>query len=475
MEKETPRRLFPAAAALALLAAFSLALFAPANALAATGYANGARYHQQQGYSWYQKGGAKKVADAKAKAAGCGVTAFTMAANIALQSNKHYHVDVYRSKYFKRDSTVNLASKSRRWAKAKEKALAVKPLTKIYSTDEIRGFLQLGYAVVLSSGQQAVFYDAHGNPDGAGAHASGHFICIYAYGSGKFYANDPSKARDRGAGAVYTDSQMQAWLDARPGNHPGVLVKPKSAEHKISYRNVIAGAVAPVTTKFNSKHALFLPSPSNVPAGFKFLGWYTKKDGGKKVTRIAYGTRRNVTVYAHWKAEPANPGASGGNAGRSYAIAFNANGGSGTMATIAAAYNASVKLPKCTFAAPYGCKFKGWARSAKGYAQFPGEAQVKNLSFANGSTVTLYAKWEGVPYKVKYEPNGAAWPASTQNMAYGKTATLKRFASRKGYKLAGWNTQPDGSGTGYAPGASVSNLAATEGAEVALYAQWQKK
>jgi uncharacterized repeat protein (TIGR02543 family) len=52
--------------------------------------------------------------------------------------------------------------------------------------------------------------------------------------------------------------------------------------------------------------------------------------------------------------------------------------------------------------------------------------------------------------------------------------TLPSNAFKKtDYTFAGWNTKADGSGASYANGASVSNLSATNGATVTLYAQWK--
>jgi uncharacterized repeat protein (TIGR02543 family) len=45
---------------------------------------------------------------------------------------------------------------------------------------------------------------------------------------------------------------------------------------------------------------------------------------------------------------------------------------------------------------------------------------------------------------------------------------------KNNYVFSGWNTASNGSGTAYANGASVSNLAAV-GASITLYAQWTAK
>ena len=54
------------------------------------------------------------------------------------------------------------------------------------------------------------------------------------------------------------------------------------------------------TVKVGSKYGK-LPKPSK--KGYKFVGWYTKKKGGKKVTAKSKVkmTKASQTLYAHWK------------------------------------------------------------------------------------------------------------------------------------------------------------------------------
>ena len=44
--------------------------------------------------------------------------------------------------------------------------------------------------------------------------------------------------------------------------------------------------------------------------------------------------------------------------------------------------------------------------------------------------------------------------------------------TKEGYTFAGWNTLPNGNGTSYTDGQSVSNLTTTNGGTVTLYAEW---
>jgi hypothetical protein len=74
---------------------------------------------------------------------------------------------------------------------------------------------------------------------------------------------------------------------------------------------------------------------------------------------------------------------------------------------------------------------------------------------------------------VAYEGNGAtsgtvpADPASPYSSSATVTVLSPGTLSRAGYDFSGWNTQPDGSGSSYAPGATFTIVASTE-----LFAVW---
>lgn len=76
-----------------------------------------------------------------------------------------------------------------------------------------------------------------------------------------------------------------------------------------------------------------------------------------------------------------------------YVIVFNANGGSGTAATIACAKWCSVELDDGTGLTKSGYTFAGWADSASATAaDYDG-----GESYSATEDVTLYAVWEEVP------------------------------------------------------------------------------
>ena len=69
---------------------------------------------------------------------------------------------------------------------------------------------------------------------------------------------------------------------------------------------------------------------------------------------------------------------------KSVTVCFNANGGSGTMLPVTGTIGETFTAPDCSFVAPDGCRFKGWAL----------ENGTEVVSFTLNSDVTLFAVWE---------------------------------------------------------------------------------
>ena len=87
----------------------------------------------------------------------------------------------------------------------------------------------------------------------------------------------------------------------------------------ITYKGLKSGSKAPSKTKFKSADATFKLANATNPSGYVFTGWYTKELGGTKVTQIKKGTKKNIIVYARYKAvqtsnnQASNNGASNSN------------------------------------------------------------------------------------------------------------------------------------------------------------------
>ena len=99
---------------------------------------------------------------------------------------------------------------------------------------------------------------------------------------------------------------------------------------------------------------------------------------------------------------------------------------------------------------------------------------MSNLTATAGGTVNLYAKWTANTYSVKFNKNAtdATGSMSNESFTYGtaKALTANSFA-RTGYTFGGWATSATGAKV-YNDKQSVSNLTATAGGTVNLYAKW---
>ena len=117
-----------------------------------------------------------------------------------------------------------------------------------------------------------------------------------------------------------------------------------------------------------------------VKTGYTFAGWYKAEDfTGEAVTKITQGSTGNITLYAKWELV-------------NYTITYKLNGGTNAPEN-PASYN--VETGTITLKDPVkpGYTFAGWYRTE----DFTGGAVTK---IAQGSTgnITLYAKWEQIPF-----------------------------------------------------------------------------
>ena len=113
------------------------------------------------------------------------------------------------------------------------------------------------------------------------------------------------------------------------------------------------------------------------PDGKQFKGWSLAANGNiidMGIINVAV----DITLYAIWEDIPAV----------TYAISFNANGGTGTMAPVQ--YAGTYTLPQSTFTAPNGKQFKGWALSANG-------SKINGTTTVISADTVLYAIWEDIP------------------------------------------------------------------------------
>ena len=150
-----------------------------------------------------------------------------------------------------------------------------------------------------------------------------------------------------------------------------------------------------------------------------------------------------------------------------YKIAFNNNGGTGSMDTITCTYDKDCTLTKNAFTKT-GYTFAGWSKTSTGAIEYTNGSTVKNL-LTSGS-MTLYAKWTANTYTITYNANGGSGTMSKTTCTYDTNCTIAANSFTKtGYTFASW-TKDSTTGTSYAVGSTVKNLA-TSG-NVNMYAKW---
>ncbi len=156
-----------------------------------------------------------------------------------------------------------------------------------------------------------------------------------------------------------------------------------------------------------------------------------------------------------------------------YTIKFNANGATGTMASLAMPYNTSKRLTNNAFARK-GHLFTGWNTRADGTGtSYQNAQEVRNLSSIDGAVIELYAQWKPIEYHVIFDANGGAGSMPNQHFVYDQAQTLapNTFA-KTGYSFDGWSTRQDGSGEAFTNEQEVKNLASNQNGTITLYAQW---
>lgn len=118
-----------------------------------------------------------------------------------------------------------------------------------------------------------------------------------------------------------------------------------------------------------------LPTP--VRRGYGFDGW--RYNGMRLLPTTPIATLDDHTIRAAWQAY-------------TYAVAFDANGGQGTMAEQPFAYGTDQALRANAFTRA-GYKFVGWAETAESAAAYANGETVGNLTDVDGARVTLFAVW----------------------------------------------------------------------------------
>lgn len=280
--------------------------------------------------------------------------------------------------------------------------------------------------------------------------------------------------------------------------------------------------------------------PTATRTGYSLSGWYTAATGGTKVGVASgtYSTSKNITLYAQWEPVPytvtmvpcengtstiktkqvaynsaygdlgtvnktgyhftgwnkdesllipitnttimnesKNHNVYGACEANNYTIVYDGNGSdSGTMEPTACKYDEDCYLTRSEFY-KQGSSFLGWSTSKTAATPlYTDEQIVKNVSATNNGTVTLYAVWTNINYKICYNSNASDATGSmscSKTLAYSEEYKLpKNTYVKKGYNFRGWSTNPADSNIAFENESTVVGLSYTNNATVTLYAVW---
>jgi uncharacterized repeat protein (TIGR02543 family) len=203
--------------------------------------------------------------------------------------------------------------------------------------------------------------------------------------------------------------------------------------------------------------------------GFTFTGWNTAADGSGTAYQpgdtFTIGSA-DVTLYAQWEALP------------QCTLAYEGNGHtSGTPPQNNSVYYAGdgvIVDDQATLLCD-NHTFAGWNTAADGSGTTYTPGDVLTMGTVD---ITLYAQWDD-GYYLTYDGNGhtgGAPPGTmwfdplvhTTPLTVAELGTLEKLQNGILLYFLEWNTQPDGTGTSYAPGDDL-----TLSGPLTLYAIWQ--
>ena len=238
---------------------------------------------------------------------------------------------------------------------------------------------------------------------------------------------------------------------------------PAWTSYTVKY-NANGGSSAPSNQTKWKDQTLKLSTTKPTRTGYTFQGWGTSSSD----TSVDYASGANytanasVTLYAIWKIN-------------TYAVKYNANGGSGAPSAQTKTYGKTLTLsstiPTRTSIDDNGTiteyTFRGWATSSTSTSV----AYKAGASYTTNAAVTLYAVWSSTVstslYDVSYNTNGGSEVIS-QVKTKGKTLVLRKtIPVKNGYTFAGWGLSADSTTVSYNAGGNY-----TSDEDVVLYAIW---
>ena len=224
------------------------------------------------------------------------------------------------------------------------------------------------------------------------------------------YAFDGWNTEADGTGTAYTDqAEVRNLTDEKDGtvtlyaqwkiNRVKVTFKPENGEEAVVREGDYAAA---------------LTAPECRRTGYLFHGWDPAFTGAFPA--------EDTTYTAKWTPI-------------TYRIAFDHNGGEGSMDTLDMTYDVPAVLTKHVFTRT-GYTFTGW-KDAEG-TSYDDQAEVSSLTSENGKTITLSAQWQVNRYRITFDSSGGSDVAAIEQ-DYDTAIAAPEYPTRDGYTFAGWS------------------------------------
>jgi uncharacterized repeat protein (TIGR02543 family) len=195
-----------------------------------------------------------------------------------------------------------------------------------------------------------------------------------------------------------------------------------------------------------------VPRPANPKKeGCKFAGWYREATLDTLWNFPSDVVADSITLYAGWFEKNAI----------TYTVAFDSRDGTAVDSQLVVD-RTPVKYPGTP--TKQGHKFAGWY-----YYMDEREGELFNFAFYLISTdITLFAKWDVLPYKVTFEPRSGGAATDTL-VTYGCTALPPATPTReRGYVFEGWYSDT----VAFAPSSRWDFASSKVTQDTTLYARW---
>ena len=188
-----------------------------------------------------------------------------------------------------------------------------------------------------------------------------------------------------------------------------------------TYGGTINGDYA---TEYTYGEGASLPTDVTRPM-YHFRGWSDSDKAFNKVTEISADASGDKTFYAWWETA-------------TYTVTFHANNGTDEEAQDVSGIVGTYNLPGCSFTAPEGNFFNGWATE---------DGKVIDSLYVDKDT-DLYATWKPATYLIDWMVRG--WDADGTDAGYVQTSVVygeaitapKMTWVKKGYLFSGWEDVP---------------------------------